>query len=172
MPEAEKEDIGASLRRTPLLGGLLRAWDVRLTPRGRYLLVVLGVLALVGLDTRRTQVYILFAAAAGLFLSAMAFAFRFRPRVQLDCPLPLRATAGTPLTAPRAPDSVRPRGRTNARLAHRAGRVGFAAGFAPPRVHEGGRRAAGSERRASSRSAAAAIDCGARAPDAPIRCAL
>ncbi len=97
MPKAN-EDIGASLRRTPLLGGLLRAWDVRLTPRGRYLLVVLGVLALVGLDTRRTQVYILFAGAAGLFLSAVAFAFRFRPRVRLDCPLPLRATAGTPLT--------------------------------------------------------------------------
>jgi uncharacterized protein (DUF58 family) len=91
-------DLGLRLRRTILVGGVLRAWDTRLTPRGRYLLVVLGVLALVGLDTRRTQVYILFAAAAGLFLSAIAFAFRFRPRVRLECPLPLRATAGTNLT--------------------------------------------------------------------------
>ena len=97
MPGAE-EVLGLRLRRTILVGGVLRAWDARLTPRGRYLLAVLGVLALVGLDTRRTQVYILFAAAAGLFLSAIAFAFRFRPRVKLDCPLPLRATAGTSLT--------------------------------------------------------------------------
>jgi uncharacterized protein (DUF58 family) len=93
-----REDLGLRLRRTILVGGVLRAWDARLTPRGRYLLVVLGVLALVGLDTRRTQVYILFAAAAGLFLSALAFAFRFRPRVKLECALPLRATAGTNLT--------------------------------------------------------------------------
>lgn len=91
-------DLGLQLRRTILVGGVLRAWDARLTPRGRYLLVTLGVLALVGLDTRRTQVYILFAVAAGLFLAAIAFAFRFRPRVRIECPLPLRATAGTNLT--------------------------------------------------------------------------
>jgi uncharacterized protein (DUF58 family) len=92
-----QEDLGIRLRRLPLVGGLLRSWDQRLTPRGRYLLVALGVLALVGLDTRRTQVYLLFAAAAGLFLSSVAFALRFRPKVRLECALPQRATAGTPL---------------------------------------------------------------------------
>jgi uncharacterized protein (DUF58 family) len=91
------EDIGARLRRFPLIGGVLRSWDQRLTPRGRYLLVALGVFAFVGLDTRRNQVYLLFAVAAGLFLSSVAFAFRFRPRVKVECVLPLRATAGTPL---------------------------------------------------------------------------
>lgn len=90
-------DIGARLRFVPLVGGLIRSWEDRLTPRGRYLLIVLGVFALVGLDTRRSQVYLLFAAAAGLFVTSVLFAFRFRPRVRVECALPQRATAGSPL---------------------------------------------------------------------------
>ena len=97
MPQAP-EPLGVRLRRVPLLGGVLRSWDVRLTPRGRFLLVALGLLGLAGGDTRKTQAYLLFAAAAGLFAAAVAFAFRPRPRVALECVLPPRATAGTPLT--------------------------------------------------------------------------
>lgn len=94
----EPESLGVRLRRLPLLGGVLRSWDVRLTPRGRFLLVALILLGLAGGDTRKTQAYLLFAAAAGLFAAAVAFAFRPRPRVALECALPARATAGTPLT--------------------------------------------------------------------------
>ena len=94
---AFQKALADRLRQTLLVGGVMRAWDRRLTPRGRYLLVVLGVMAFVGLDTRKTQVYLLFAVAAGLFLTAIAFAFRFRPRVLVDCPLPPRATAGSSL---------------------------------------------------------------------------
>ena len=74
MPQAP-EPLGVRLRRVPLLGGVLRSWDVRLTPRGRFLLVALGLLGLAGGDTRKTQAYLLFAAAAGLFAAAVAFAF-------------------------------------------------------------------------------------------------
>ncbi len=92
------EDIAARLRWFPLIGGVLRSWDQRLTPRGRYLLIVLGVFAFVGLDTRRNQVYLLIAVTAGLFLTSVLFAFRFRPRVRIECVLPQRATAGTPVS--------------------------------------------------------------------------
>ena len=92
---AKRRDLGEILRVVPLIGGLLRSWDQRLTPRGRYVFVALAVFAFVGLDTRRSQVYLLFAAAAGLFVSSLLFAFRFRPRVRIECAMPQRATAGT-----------------------------------------------------------------------------
>jgi uncharacterized protein (DUF58 family) len=94
---AKGPPLGVVLRRVPLVGAVLRAWDVYLLPRGRYLLVALGVLALIGADTRRSQVYLLFAGAAALLLSAVVFAFRPRPRVAITCQLPERATAGTPV---------------------------------------------------------------------------
>ena len=92
------EPLGVRLRRVPLLGGLLRSWDVRLTPRGRFLLVALGLLGLAGGDTRKTQAYLLFSAASGLFAAAVVFAVRFRPRVEVTCALPPRATAGAAIT--------------------------------------------------------------------------
>lgn len=97
MPAAP-EPLGVRLRRAPLLGGLLRSWDVRLTPRGRFLLIALALLGLAGGDTRKTHAYLLFSVASGLFAAAVVFAFRFRPRVDVACELPPRATAGTPLT--------------------------------------------------------------------------
>ncbi len=90
-----REDLGVRLRRTIVVGGALRAWDTRLTPRGRYLLIALGLFGFAGADTRKSQVHLLFAGAAGLFLSAVAFAARPRPRVRLECPMPETATAGT-----------------------------------------------------------------------------
>ena len=89
--------LGVRLRRTILIGGVLRAWDTRLAPRGRYLLIALGLLGFAGADTRKTLVHLPFAGAAGLFFTATIFASRFRPRVNVDSLIPERATAGTPL---------------------------------------------------------------------------
>jgi len=91
-----------SLRTTPILGVLIQVYEERLTARGRALLWATAAFALVGVDTRRTQVFRLFAVAAALLLAARAFTLLRRPRVRLDCPLPPRATAGSPV-------AVRPR---------------------------------------------------------------
>ena len=74
-----------------------RFWQDRLTSRGRYLLAVTTVFAILGFDTGSRQVYILFSICAGLFASSMLFALRPRPRASLACRMPDRATAGTPL---------------------------------------------------------------------------
>jgi uncharacterized protein (DUF58 family) len=93
--------VPARRRRTvfelPILGRLIEQHQERLTPRGRYLFWTMAAFALIGLDTRRTQVFVLFAALAGLFAVALAFTFLGRPRARLECRLPERATAGRPL---------------------------------------------------------------------------
>jgi uncharacterized protein (DUF58 family) len=81
-------------RRSPLASLLLRFLRERLTARGRYLLAVTAALALLGLDTLRSQVFLLFAPAAAALLLALAFASARAPRAQLDCPLPTRVTVG------------------------------------------------------------------------------
>lgn len=81
----------------PLIGKLVDSYRERLTARGRYLLWATAALAVLGLDTRRTQVFVLFGVAAGLLLAASAFAFLRRPRVLLDCRLPQRVTALQPV---------------------------------------------------------------------------
>ena len=86
-----------SLRRTPILGVLIAVYEERLTARGHALLWATAAFALVGVDTRRTQVFRLFAVAAALLLVARAFTLLRRPRVRLECPLPARATARSPL---------------------------------------------------------------------------
>lgn len=88
---------GRSLRDLPVVRGLVRAYEERLTPRGRWLLGLMLVLGPAGLDTRRTCIFILFSAAAGLFASASIFAFRRRPRVRLTGGFPSRATALAPV---------------------------------------------------------------------------
>jgi uncharacterized protein (DUF58 family) len=85
------------LRSLPLFGGPIRAFQDRLTPRGRYLFVTVVAFALLGLDTRARQVYVLFSLAAGLYVTATIFGFRPRPRVELSCRIPDRATVGTPV---------------------------------------------------------------------------
>lgn len=85
------------LQQLPLIGKLIQSYQERLTARGRYLFLVMVTLAVLGLDTRATQVFLLFAVAAGLFLTASFFALFPRPRVRLECRLPSRAAARTPL---------------------------------------------------------------------------
>ena len=72
----------------PLVRRLVRQYRERLTPRGQYLLWSVVVLAVLGMDTRRTLVFWLFAMAAGMFFAAAAFAMFRRPRVRLDCQFP------------------------------------------------------------------------------------
>ena len=59
--------------RTPLLDALVYFHRERLTARGRYLLWTTVVFALLGLDALRSQVFLLFAAAAGVLMVALLF---------------------------------------------------------------------------------------------------
>ena len=82
----------------PLVGRVARQYRERLTPRGRYFLWSLVVLAVLGLDTRRNFVFWLFAMATGMFAAAAAFTVLRRPHLRLDCRFPDRATALRPVT--------------------------------------------------------------------------
>jgi uncharacterized protein (DUF58 family) len=68
---------------------------LRFTPAGRALLILLSAAAVLGLDTRRTMAFQLFAlAAAMLALAWLATLTRRRPRVALERSLPALATVG------------------------------------------------------------------------------
>ena len=56
-----------SFLQLPVVSKVVRLFRERLTRRGQYLLWSMVVLAILGLDTRRTFVPWLFAMAAGLF---------------------------------------------------------------------------------------------------------
>ncbi len=81
-----------------LARALRRFYRTRLTARGQGLFWALLICGFIGVDTRRSQVFVLFAGGAGLFLTALVLALRPRPRVQLDCELPARVTAGAQLS--------------------------------------------------------------------------
>src|SRR5437773_1791061 len=83
-----------SLRGLPLLGGTIRTFQDRLTARGRFVFVSVCVFAILGLDTRARQVYVLFAIGSGLYITATVFGFRRAPRAAIHSRLPSRATAG------------------------------------------------------------------------------
>jgi len=85
------------LLRTPILDFVRPLYEERLTARGRYLLWTTALLALLGLDTRRTQVFSLFAVGAGALLLASLFWLARAPRAQFHCPLPDHTTVGAPL---------------------------------------------------------------------------
>ena len=87
-----------SFLQLPAVSKVVRLYRERLTCRGQYLLWSMVVLAILGLDTRRTLVFWLFAMVAGLFAAAAAFTVIRRPRVHLDCRFPERATASRPVT--------------------------------------------------------------------------
>jgi uncharacterized protein (DUF58 family) len=89
--------VAKRLRQVSILRKGIRAYQERLTARGRYLLWTVMVLGVLGLDTRRNQVFKLFAVAVAIFLVAALFAFLPRPKVRLACRLPLRAAVLTPL---------------------------------------------------------------------------
>lgn len=74
-----------------------REW---LTPRGRYLFWLSASLAIVGLNAKGTQVFKIFAVTAAMLLLATFFALLRAPRAELSCALPVRATAGTPVSIP------------------------------------------------------------------------
>lgn len=86
------------LRQIPILGQIIRSYEERLTARGRYLFWTMVTIGVLGLDTRRNQVFKVFAVVAGIFLIAYLFAQFPRPKVHLECQLPQRATALTPLS--------------------------------------------------------------------------
>ena len=94
---AEATRLRRFLVTTPFLDLLLRLYRERLTARGRYLLWVVTALAFLGVDTGRSQVFLLFAIAAAAFLPALAYAVAPPPRARLECELPTRAAARTPL---------------------------------------------------------------------------
>ncbi|HEY3122161.1 MAG TPA: DUF58 domain-containing protein [Vicinamibacteria bacterium] len=85
------------LRARPVLGPLVRAYEERLTARGRFLLWATVAFAFLGADTRRTDNFVLFAAAASTLLVAVLLTAFRRPKVRLECRLPFRATALTPV---------------------------------------------------------------------------
>ncbi|MCM2256558.1 MAG: DUF58 domain-containing protein [Vicinamibacteria bacterium] len=89
--------MAVSARERPVISSLVEVIEERLSARGRFLVVALILFATLGLDTRRTQNFRVFALAAGVFVAASLFAFVRRPRAALDCTLPERATAGRTL---------------------------------------------------------------------------
>lgn len=89
--------MARSLNQVPLLRTVVEQYRERLTPRGQYLFWFVVTFATLGLDTRRTQVFVLFAAAAGIFLAAAFYALLPPPKLRLDCRLPERLTALVPL---------------------------------------------------------------------------
>lgn len=79
------------------LRGLYRR---RLTLRGRFVLWATLAVALVGVDTRRALVFMLFAVAAPPLLIGAVQLFRRRPSLRLTGRLPRRVTAGREVTVP------------------------------------------------------------------------
>ena len=78
----------------------MRLYEERLTSRGRYLLWATTAFAVIGVDTRRTQVFELFAIAIAILLVAVAYASLRRPKLAVTGRLPTRLTAGRTLTLP------------------------------------------------------------------------
>jgi len=90
--------MAGSRLKIPLVRRLVRQYREQLTPRGQYLLWSVVVLGVLGVDTRRSFVFWLFAMAAGMFLAAAVFTAFRRLRVRLECQFPERATALRPVT--------------------------------------------------------------------------
>ena len=89
--------MARSIGQIPFVGKVVQQYRERLTPRGQYLLWTMAVMAVLGLDTRRTQVYVLFSVAAGMFLIAALYALLPPPKVKLECRMPEHTTAMSPL---------------------------------------------------------------------------
>ena len=92
--------LSLPLDRSYLVRFLRRFYRQRLTLRGRFLLWAALVLAFVGVDTRRSLVFMLFAVAAPPLLIALLRLAARRPSVRFAGRLPARLTAGRALSAP------------------------------------------------------------------------
>jgi uncharacterized protein (DUF58 family) len=73
-------------------------WHRRLTERGRFVFVAAAMLGLLGMDTRRALVFVLFCLVAAPFLVASPVLLRGTPRLRLIGRLPTRLTAGRSLS--------------------------------------------------------------------------
>ncbi len=82
-----------------LFRSLRRLYRRRLTQRGRFLAVAALAAGLVGVDTRRALVFILFSLAAPPILLALPQALRRAPRLRFSGRLPERLTARRPLSS-------------------------------------------------------------------------
>ena len=67
----------------PFIRSVFEQYRERLTPRGRYLLWLTAALAMMGLDTRGSQVFKVFAVSAAILVIAALFALARPPRVEL-----------------------------------------------------------------------------------------
>jgi uncharacterized protein (DUF58 family) len=83
---------------SPLARRVRRIYHERLTSRGRHVFWLCAVLAGLGLDTRASRVYVLFALVAGPLGVAALLALRRPPRASLRVALPARLTAGRSVT--------------------------------------------------------------------------
>jgi uncharacterized protein (DUF58 family) len=122
--------------RIPFIGKLFALHQERLTVRGRFLLWTMLAFGVLGLDTHRTKVYMLFAPAAAMLLVAAVSALAARPRVRLDWRLPERATARTPVAvrAQMVPEANA--GASDLTLSFHAAMAGHpGVEFEPPEIH-------------------------------------
>ncbi len=85
------------LRATRVFGRLILLYEDRLTVRGRALLGAIAILGLLGADTRRSQIFKLFAIGLATLVVSAAIAQLRRRRFTIECTLPTRSTAGTPV---------------------------------------------------------------------------
>jgi len=89
--------VAKSLRDSRLIKRLLELYRSRFTARGRYLLWTVILLGTLGLDTRRNQVFKLFAILAATLFVVSLLALLPCPRVRMECRLPTRLTSRTPI---------------------------------------------------------------------------
>lgn len=94
---------------SPLARRVRRIYHERFTARGRHVFWLCAVLAVLGLDTRASRAYVLFALVAGPLAVAALLALRRPPRAVLRASLPVRLTAGRAVTVRAAVTVAAPR---------------------------------------------------------------
>jgi len=96
--EALRMRIFQLLLGLPLVRKVLHVYRDVLTARGRYVLLATAVVAILGLNPRENLVFELFAVGAAMLIAAFLFAFWPPPRVRMECRLPARTTARSPVS--------------------------------------------------------------------------
>ena len=98
MPAGVADSVERLVERGVLFRALWRFYRRRLTQRGRFLLGAVALLALLGVDTRRSVNFVLFSVAVPPLLLALLQVARRTPRFGVQGRLPSRLTAGRPLS--------------------------------------------------------------------------